>query len=468
MDKRGEKMKKEEAMKRIILSFLVLLILFTLGRDSLGELKVYERLYIASPKNLAVFHTLVMLTSAGQRLRDRYFHSLAKEALKYFGEHKDHMAVKNAETLVNMMWFFPFNALSFRLSDFPEANWIFELPPESREYKAFLKIIPDFLESVRDFYRETGFEKFWQAHQGDIQSLLKEVGDSLSQTSIPQQAVKFYGKDVECFFFVPAPFMPDMAYNDTVVDKEGKRRFFHIQGALPNGFADGFVNSYFAFHEFSHGFIEPIAKNYTSEINKLDGLYKPLQEKFRKLGYGNWYRTFMEHIVTAGQLHLTRIAFGQEKAEKMLQREKRRGFMIIENFYALLVEYNENRAVYADLSDYFPEMLKKLSLLRVVEYRRSDIMGFYPEYKEDRLFVRSLVAGAAFEKAGIKEGDILFSIGEIEIHSEDEFNKSKQKWNNVKEGSSVKIVVVRENKKIELFVPVPFVTDYKYVKKKSV
>jgi hypothetical protein len=54
------------------------------------------------------------------------------------------------------------------------------------------------------------------------------------------------------------------------------------------------------------------------------------------------------------------------------------------------------------------------------------------------------------------------------VSSIDSFNQAKIKWwNTVKEGESCDITILREGKKMELKVIVPFVDDYRYVEAKT-
>jgi S1-C subfamily serine protease len=130
-------------------------------------------------------------------------------------------------------------------------------------------------------------------------------------------------------------------------------------------------------------------------------------------------------------------------------------------------EYERNRRRFKDIEAFYPEILSRLSRLRVEEFRRPGIMGFYPEYREDKLFIKDLVPDSALQRAGAQKDDILLAIGKGRIDSEESFNRAKEKWwNNAREGDSVEIIVLRQEKEIRISVPVPYVTDYRYVEDK--
>lgn len=353
-------------MIKKLLVILVILILYLLLFLALvpifaQEAKVGEKLWISCPKNLAVFHILVILSPSGERMKGRLQHPLAQQAREYFQGFRDHPAVQTTDSLFKMMWYFVFNAVAFYYSELPEARLIGKIPAEYKEWRSMEKMMASYLASVRDFYRISGFEGFWKSHQKDIQSLINQVRDNLPPFDIPQLLEDFYGRKIDRFFIVPSPFMARSATHVEVQDDEGRWRFYHIDGGL--GFSDSFSSAYYAFHEFSHCFIEPISIKYREEINKLAYLYEPLKKDLQSMGYKNWDRAFAEHMVTAAQIHLTRKAFGEDTAQEMLKKERKKGFKLIQHFYNYLKEYDENREEYKDLEFFYPKILSYLCRL---------------------------------------------------------------------------------------------------------
>ncbi len=447
----------------VVLSLYWLLFFSRLGYSQY-EIRVSEKLWVTCPRNLAVFHILVMLGPSGEEMKNRFFHPLAKQARDYFSGFKGHPAVLSTDRLFKTMWYFVFNNLAFYYSEFPEAKLVREFPSEYEEWKSMDKKILAYMQSVRDFYARAQFESFWRGRAQDIQSLMLEVKNNFPAVDLPQLMENFYGRPVERFYFVPCPFMASSATH-VEIQENGKWTFYHIDGF--QNYADSFSNAYHAFHEFSHSFIEPISRGHSEEIGKLSYLHTPLKQDFGRMGYGSWERAFAEHMVTAGQLHLTRKAFGEKKAERMLERETKQGFKLIKRFYDYFKDYDEKRGKYKDLEDFYPEILSRLSRLKVAEYRRPGIMGFYPEYKENRLYIKEVIPDSALDKGGIQKNDILFSVGKEKINSEESFNRAKEKWwNAAKEGDSVEIGIIREGKEIKIKVPIPFVMDFRYVEDK--
>lgn len=457
-------MSKKALVILVVLSLFLLVFFSGLTLFAQGEVKASKKLWVACPKNLAVFHILVMLSPSGEAMKQRYFHPLTKKARDHFNEFRNHPAVQSTDQMFKMAWYFVLNNIAFYYSEFPEAKLIREFPEEHKEWKSMEKVVSDYLASVRDFYLRSRFKNFWENHLQEIQAAMMEVKDNLASVDIPRLMEDFYGKPVERFYFVPCPFMASSATH-VEIKENGKWIFYHLDGF--QRYSDSFSNVYYSFHEFSHSFIEPISEKYSEEINKLAYLYQPLKQDFQRLGYANWERAFAEHMVTAGQLLLTSEAFGEEKAEKMLERETKLGFRLLNRFCNYFKEYQGNRRKFKDIEAFYPEILSRLSRLKVEEFRKPGIMGFYPEYREGKIFIKDFVPDSALQRAGAQKEDILFALGKDRINSEESFNKAKEKWwNNAKEGDSVEIVILRQGKEIRISVLVPYVTDYRYVEDK--
>ena len=457
-------MSKKALIVLIVLFFFLLIFFSGLTVFAQNEVKVRKKLLIACPKNLAVLHILAMLSPSGEAMKQRFFHPLTMKARGYFSEFKNHPAVETTDKLFKMAWYFALNNIAFYYSEFPQAKLVREFPEEDKEWKAMEKMISSYVASVRDFYLRSRFDNFWENHLQDIQAVMLEVKDNLPSVEIPQLMEDFYGKSVERFYFVPCPFMASSAAHVEINDN-GKWIFYHLDGFQK--YSDSFSNAYYAFHEFSHSFLEPISRKYSEEINKLAYLYQPLKEDFQRLGYTSWDRAFAEHLVTAGQLLLTKKVFGEERTRNMLERENTQGFRLLNRFCDYFKEYEANRRKFKDIEAFYPEILSRLSRLKVEEFRRPGIMGFYPEYKEDKLFIKDLVPDSALQRAGAQKDDIFFAIGKDRINSEENFNKAKERWwNKAKEGDSVEMVILRQGKEIRMSVPVPFVVDYRYIEEK--
>ena len=423
--------------------------------------RISEKLYVSCSKNLTLFHILVLISPSGVGIKDEPNQSLVKEARKYFLDCKNHPAVQYSDQIFRQMWYFPFNFIAFYYSEFPEAEPIREFPQEYDIDDNMRAMIANYITQVRDFYDTSNFDQFWTDHVDTMRSILNDVKENFTVMDLPEMMEAFYGSQVERFYLVPCPFMTSSATH-VEVEECGEWTFYHLAG--PGLFSDSFLNAYTAFHEFSHSFIEPISRRYSNQIDQLAYLYKPLQERFARMGYRDWDRAFNEHMVTAGQLQFTGKVFGDERKTDMLKREKERGFQLIERFDHYFQDYDQNRDPYKNLHDYYPVLLEDLATIQVDSFRTAGPMGLYPEYRNDNCYIMDVVAGSAMEMAGIKKNDVLVAIEDIDISSPDKLKRAKEKyWNTTEEGVQITIRIKRNGEIIKHRVSVQFTTKYQYL-----
>jgi hypothetical protein len=440
------------------------------------ERLVGDKLKVVIPKNLSLFHIIVLLTPSAEKMKDRFPHPLAQKAREYFAPYRSHPAVQLADKIFESSWYFPFNYLTFFFTDVPEAKLRqdIDLPAEAQnpEFKA---LAFDFIEKAKDFYAAARFEEFWQSLKGDFEKILDEAAEQLQgdipapfdphvrypKIDFPSILDSFFGWGAERYYFVPCIFMPFTATHAEVQAKTGGPSYFYLQGG---GLLPKTIYTYnFAIHEFSHCFLGPISEKYAKEIDDLKDLYLPLKATFPSKGYRTWSRAFDEHLNEAIQLWLIRKAFGDEAMNYFKTHELDKDFKLIDYFFAAVRDYDQHRDIYKDMEAYYPEMLRQLSRLKVEPYRRPDRMGFDMGAQEGCVLIKAVVPGMAFDKAGIRGGDIVVSVGPDAVHSVDTFNAAKAKrWNTVKEGESCNVTILRAGKRIELKVAVPFIDDFRY------
>ena len=422
-----------------------------------------DRLTVHCPENLAILHILVIISNSDNYQTKMFTHPLAHKAQKYFSSCKNHPAVFITGNLYQQMWYFPLNYLAFHYSEFPQAKEIHPFPSEFDIDDTMKTLLTNYVHQVNDFYITSNFKQFWEEHSDEITAIIENVKNDFPEVDLPHMMEEFYGREIEKFYLVPCPFMTNSGTH-VEVNKNGKWNFYHLAG--PDLFSDPFTNIYTAFHEFSHSFIEPVSREYSSQINKLAYLYKPLQQEFSRMGYRDWDRAFNEHMVTAGQLHFTGMSFGDERKERMLNIEKNKGFRLIERFYNYLQDYKENRKHYNTLYDYYPVLLQDLATIQIDSCRTAGPLGIYAEYSDDGCYIKDIVTGSSMAQAGIQKGDILVAIKDIEITSQDKLKQAKEKyWNSADEGEKITITIKRNGEVISKPVLVLVKTRYEFLQK---
>lgn len=477
---------KEMIMNKGRAQVMALGLFFCLILSSAGPAMEYVRLvggklWVSIPKNLCLFHIIAMLTPTGEAMKDRFSHPLAQKAREYFVPYKNHAAVAAADQILKDMWYFPLNYLATFFTEFPEAKLRedIELPVELHNPE-FRPLAFGFIEKAKDLYSVSRFEDFWQSQKAEFEKILSAAVKQF-QEDIPSPAdatiryphpdfpdllESFFNARAERYEFVPCVFMPFSATHVEIQPKQGAPTYSYLQGGglLPKPM----YTCYFAIHEFSHSFLGPISEKYAREIDALNHLYLPLKSTFPSKGYETWAKAFDEHVNEAIQLWLVQKAFGEKDAEYFRTYELDKDFKLIDYFDESVREYDRHRDRYKDMDAFYPEILRRLSGLKAEPYRRPDRMGFDLDAQAGRILVKSVVPGMAFDRAGIRGGDIIVSVGQDAVFSMESFNQAKIKWwNSVKEGESCKLTILREGKKVELKVTVPFIDDYRYAEAKQ-
>ncbi|MGB7296088.1 MAG: DUF4932 domain-containing protein [Candidatus Aminicenantales bacterium] len=451
----------------------------TVGADIL-EKQIGPKVWIRFSKNLSVLHVLVLLTPSRFEREDLFPHSLAKAARDYFKDFRAHPAVEMTDRIFKPMWYFPFNYLAFILMEFPEPARLrgIELPSEFEQVASLKAMAQDYVELAARFYRETNFQGFWDSHREELTALVnKAVG--LFRTEAPASPGEdggpkagdisrllenFYGGGADCYDLVPCPFMQSSATHTEVRWADGRTNYLYLQGGEFD--PDVRINFNRAFHEFGHCFVEPVTQKYAADIQKLDHLYVPLKPVFEQLGYRDWNRAFNEHLITAGQLHLMRKAFGEAVMADFKEKEIRSGFKLLDRFYGHLEDYDRNRQTFPNLESFLPRILDELSRLACEPYQKPGGLGVALAFRSGRLTVTKVMPGGAFKAAGVREGDILAALAGVEIGSLQDWDTALEQMNRLKEKDILEIAFVRSGERISRTVAVPFVTDYRYVEVK--
>lgn len=416
---------------------------------------------VICPRNVALVHVLVSITPTGLERARFIRHPLADAARERFAPFAEHPAVAFTEQLFRRMSYHPMNYTALLHSEFPEGARVRRLPDYMTPDPETAAALDRYAGLVRDFHEASGFDGFWTAHASRVRGILDTARSNLREPGLPGIMEALYGREAGRFFLVVSPFMQESGFHVELAE-DGALDFYAFTGG--STYANELSLNSIAFHELSHGFIEPMSLQHTARIQALSHLYRPLEERFRSLGYPDWDRAFNEHMVTAGQLHLTRMVFGRDTALAMLEREEARGFRLIDRFYRLFDRYLAARDRYPDLESFYPVILDELERLRVEEGRAPGSMGFYPRFEEDGVVVLRLLDGSAFERAGVEPGDRITAIAGEPVGPEAVFDAVKARhWAGAREGETVPVTVSRDGRTLHFEVPVPFVTRLEYV-----
>lgn len=350
-------MKIKKSLTLLILSLLIFFHTVSQGFAFQYEQKVSDKMRVIFPKNLSLLHILVMISPYGNEEEGSFTHPLAKKAREYFEPHKDHPAVVTTYKLIKQYRYNLFNYVAFYITDLPDVQ-IRKDVTLPLGYLNYMNRTDSYSKDVLNFYETANFEGFWKKYQGEFQSIVERCAESISPFNFPSLLENFYGESFKQYYFAPCPFMMHLIRRAEVPDKSGDVTVYYLAG--PDFFSEKEKYISYAFHEFSHSFIEPIAKKFSGRIKRLRYLYGPMKNELAQLGYMSWYGGFIEHLTRAAQVFFMKEIFGEETGERTAAEQKKLGFKLIDVFYSAFETYNRSRQQFPNFESFFPHLLTEI------------------------------------------------------------------------------------------------------------
>jgi len=435
------------------------------------SLSTKEKLSVICSKNIDVFHTLILFTSVGERLKSGYSNPIVENALTDFKPFRDHPAVKTTQSIFDAGgWYFFFHDLSVQITDFPEAKPVSELkgliiPSKVFNGKIKEEFIDYYLNQTRDFYVKSDFPKFLDENRKHYDKLTGNIKTVIKDIPVGEYLEDYYGVKKDHFYILIAPLMYVSGYN--IVHKTDDKNYsYSILSSGIMSTADfkvgKFATLYYAFHEFSHTFVDPVTFRNYKYIKESSHLFEPMKKQLSSMGYGNWLRAFSEHIITAVQLRLTKKVFGDKTAQKYVDREYSRGFELIKILYNLFDYYECDRDTYPDFESFLPRLCDQMKKVERVKVMKPGAAGLRCEMKDGKMVIVKTDDGLAVDKAGINEGDVLLSINGMETTSYETFYGAYETWQRAKEGDSAEFIIMRNGKTVTFNVPIPFIEKLEF------
>ena len=328
------------------------------------------KLVVGIDFNRELMHTLLHLSDYGAKLRAGEMPELAGAALKELGQFKAHPAVLELEAGAPLNWdnkfsYGYFSSYSQHFSRLPEGRRIYEYSDDflNRVLRGMpkakkIEYLDAYWEKVRDFYLKAGYEAFFKNHGDRYRSYSDTVYASLPPLDIVKAHEDYHGTSAAGhFFIVPSPL--SMPTGGSFGGPMGGSVFNY----MGYGFDSSETIAYLGLHEFGHSFCNPVSDKYAAEAAKYAFIIEGIQEEMISQKYGTSWETVMaELLVRSVHARLLLKSEGREAAELFLLDEKYRyKFVFIEDFYALLEEYENNRAKYPTLSEFYPKLLASLA-----------------------------------------------------------------------------------------------------------
>jgi hypothetical protein len=329
-----------------------------------------NRFFITVDPRIELLAVVQHFTSWDQRGHIKSQTTYKDDIDKYFGKFKDHLAVTNADSLINAGFAY----------DAPVQLMLYHgYPPELAQkvpYSDYLirraggdETLIKFADKLRDFARDSDFMRFYLDHSVLYDTLTSEVVSLFEGKDYVQALEDFYGKAMHRYNLVFSPLfsgnygIPVIAGDEydlfAVIGPcslKGKRTSFACLDYLEN----------MILHEWSHSFVNPLVDQNYELFEKSSVLFEPIKRLMQRQAYPNWRVTLYEHLVRAcGEIHVRSEIYKDFIKEKSLKYHEGKGFWYISYIDSLLDIYQAHREQYPDFGQFLPVIASQLSQISV-------------------------------------------------------------------------------------------------------
>lgn len=300
---------------------------------------------------------------SGYFLTSRYPTDYKKEIKKQFAPYKTHPAVTLFAELSHDHFSYsePFKFI-LQYGIFPnfELQYNAEFSPVSAGQADSLAL---FATLLKDFYKTTQFNTFFDQHQPLYDTLAHQISQQLGNTNYIALLEDYFGKQQADYELIFSPLLPSGGFGPAVKLPNNQYILYALVGAngidkgMPTFDAHSFATN-LLLHEFSHSFINPLTEQHIDALNKCDNLYAYVADDMATKAYDRWDIVINEHLVRAVVIRLTQKQYGKQAADALIEHEKQAGFLYIEPVINALVRYENRSRKYPTFEAYYPEMVK--------------------------------------------------------------------------------------------------------------
>jgi len=273
-----------------------------------------------------------------------------------FSQYKTHLAVKNAQKLVDLgfAWDAPYN-LILHYSHPPELQKTEEYSNQLVERIEINRVdwlIDNFVDSLRDFAYESNFKEFYTNHSLIYNQSIEEVR---SKTNVENQIIwaeHFYGDKANEYHILLAHGL--YGKGGFMVPVDDKVYIIFRMGDIKNG-KPVFVTDVDKFNLtvlwlVSYYFLDKCLDQNKKNVDSLSYLYAD---------YGYWLKMLRDSYVLAFLAYSIEDYSGLKNAENFLN--SRIGYLYVTpKIWEMYRKYESNRDKYQDFCSFFPETIEAL------------------------------------------------------------------------------------------------------------
>lgn len=227
----------------------------------------------------------------------------------------------------------------------------------------------EFIALARDFAQVSNAATFFEEHQSTYATLQRRMRDLIESETELDWIRTFYGGDISDRFIVaPSILAGGGNYGPRVRLSDGTREIYAVLGT---GMADedgspvvSVNHASLLVHEFGHSFVNPVVYKHIAELEHVGiAMLETTRSAMHRQGYTDPASVLHETLIRAGVARYKLARSGKSVAERELERQRRLGFIWIDDVYGYLAEYEANRSNYADFAAFYPRLKVQLQEL---------------------------------------------------------------------------------------------------------
>jgi hypothetical protein len=263
------------------------------------------------------------------------------------------------------MWYYfdfvnnvPFD-LMLRLSNPPELTVKTPIPKELTRRAGGEKNLNDFLVFLRDFAEKTNFMDFYEDHKALYKTHIDKVTKQIEKEDYVGLLEGYYGPSPNSYSLILAILLYEGGYGVNVggimyaiigpCNAEDKEPVFDEPNYLFST----------TIHQFGYSFVSPLTSKILEDVKRCQKLMQPIQTEMENMLYPlspTWEICMNEHLIRAITLRILVKKYGEEETKKKIKEEYNNYFVYIEYVLGMLDEYEKNRDLYPNFSDFFPKI----------------------------------------------------------------------------------------------------------------
>lgn len=218
-----------------------------------------------------------------------------------------------------------------------------------------------YINALKQFNKETGFNRFYKAHKAFYDSLIVPVKQKVDSVDLVSLLEKHYGQRQHSYTLILSPLFIDAGMSTYIETTQGKD-FYSIIGPKTESkvnpdFDTRWLVQFLVLHEFSHPFCKPLIDEYYPQLEKDSALFGPIKKAMKKEGNSSWRATLYELLTRANEITLDEQIFGKADAAKVYQDYLGKNYTLLTGLLTIIGDYNQNRDKYKTLEDIMPRVV---------------------------------------------------------------------------------------------------------------